>query len=115
MFIENFEMRLDTVLFRAKFCSSFRGARQLITHKKVFVNNNLITSNSYKLHAGDLIKLSKNRAIRQIVINSNGMIALKKRSIWPHPPKHLTINYRTLQIIVGSIKPANLGHYFFTI
>lgn len=113
LFIKNFEMRLDTVLFRAKFCSSFRAARQLIIHKKVFVNNKLITSNSYKLNTGDLISLNNNKTTTQIVKQNNALIAANARSIWPHPPKHLTINYKTLQIIVSTIEPANLGHYFF--
>lgn len=55
LFIKELETRLDTAIYRTYFSHSFRNARQLISHKKVYVNNKIIQSNSYKLKKGDII------------------------------------------------------------
>jgi small subunit ribosomal protein S4 len=39
--------RLQTILIKKRLAPTSRSARQLITHKKVFVNNNIIDSPSY--------------------------------------------------------------------
>ncbi|HTY44039.1 MAG TPA: 30S ribosomal protein S4 [Patescibacteria group bacterium] len=39
--------RLQTVLVEKRIASTLKGARQLITHKKVFVGNNIVNSPSY--------------------------------------------------------------------
>jgi len=59
-FIEKLETRLDTALYRAYFSHSFNNARQLISHKKVYVNNKIVQHNSYLLKKGDIITLDKN-------------------------------------------------------
>ena len=59
LFIQKLETRLDTALYRAHFSYSFKNARQLISHKKIYVNNKMIQFNSYKLKKGDLITLDK--------------------------------------------------------
>ena len=41
LFIKQLETRLDTALFRSYFSYSFKNARQLISHKKVYVNNKI--------------------------------------------------------------------------
>ncbi len=58
-FIEKLETRLDTALYRAYFSYSFNNARQLISHKKVYVNNKIVQHNSYLLKKGDIITLDK--------------------------------------------------------
>ena len=60
LFVKRLETRLDTALFRSYFSYSFKNARQLILHKKVYVNNKIIQYNSYLLKKGDLITLDKN-------------------------------------------------------
>lgn len=60
LFIKRLETRLDTALFRSYFSYSFKNARQLILHKKVYVNDKIVQSNSYLLKKGDLITLDKN-------------------------------------------------------
>jgi small subunit ribosomal protein S4 len=100
LFLELFERRLDTVLYRSKFAFSVRNARQLILHGKIFVNNKLIKTKSYVLRPGDTITIP--------FINFNLIRANIKRSVkWPVPPKHLTINYKILQIIFGVLKRTN--------
>ena len=59
LFIRQLETRLDTALFRSHFSYSFKNARQLISHKKVYVNNKIVQYNSYSLKKGDLITLDK--------------------------------------------------------
>lgn len=48
------ESRLDVLLFRCGFAVSIDAARQLISHKKVFVNGQLMTRPKYILQPGDI-------------------------------------------------------------
>lgn len=59
LFIEKLETRLDTALYRTYFSYSFNNARQLISHKKVYVNHKIVQHNSYLLKKGDLITFDK--------------------------------------------------------
>ena len=59
LFIRKLETRLDTALYRTHFSYSFKNARQLISHKKIYVNNKIVQYNSYVLKKGDLITLNK--------------------------------------------------------
>jgi len=93
LFVEKLETRLDTALYRTYFSDSFNHARQLILHKKVYVNNKIVQYNSYLLKKGDIITLNKN--IFHLVIPN-----ILKSKPWAMPPKHFHINYKTLQILV---------------
>lgn len=98
IFIEIFERRLDVVLYRAKFFNSLRSAQQSITHGKIVVNNTIVKKKNYLLNAGDLILLN----------SRNNKLAVEHYiDLWPLPPKHLLINYKTMQIIFGNIKNIN--------
>lgn len=103
--LNSLENRLDTVLYRAKFCNSLRNARQLISHKKITVNGYIIKTKSFFLKPGDLISVkSKNtRLVEKNIIAIN---------FWPIPPKHLYINYKTMQIVIGNINNTNLSTLF---
>ena len=105
VFIELFEKRLDTVLYRAKFCSSIRNSQQLIVHGKILVNNKKIKTKSYILKSGDLISVNPKYFT---IIEEN----IRQAQIWPIPPKHLFINYKTVQIVFGNIKHTNLFMLF---
>jgi ribosomal protein S4 len=104
LFLKLFEQRLDTILYRSKFSQSFRNARQLIVHGKVFVNKKKIKSPSFVLNPGDLITIDTSY---QYLVEKN----LKKAQTWPIPPKHLSINYKTLEIFFGTIPIKN---YYLT-
>lgn len=93
LFIEKLEMRLETALYRTYVSYSFNHARQLILHKKVFVNGKITQNNFYLLKKGDLITFDKD--IFKFV-TSNILMA----KFWPIPPKHFSVNYKTLQILV---------------
>lgn len=103
--LKTFERRLDVILYRAKFCESVRAAKQLIIHGKVFLNNKRTKNQSQLLNQGDLIFLDHKcfSLIEKNIAFSN---------LWPIPPKHLTINYKTLQIIVGDINRTNFSTYY---
>ena len=51
------ERRLDIILFRSNFVKNIITARQLISHKKILVNSQLISSPSYLLKPGDIISI----------------------------------------------------------
>jgi len=104
-FLELLEKRLDVVLYRAKFSTSIRSAKQLISHGKIYVNYKKVNSQSYNLKSGDIISIDYKFKflIEQNIANSE---------IWPIPPKHLIINYKTLQIIFGNLDNSTFASQF---
>ena len=103
-FLKIFESRLDTVLYRAKFTISIKAARQLIVHGKVFVNGIKIQSPLYKLKPGDHISIDYK-------ISSLIEKGIARSNTWPITPKHLIVNYKTLQIIFGTLDYAIFSSY----
>ncbi len=51
------ESRLDNVVFRAGFARTRREARQIVDHKTITVNGNIINIPSYLVKAGDVIEI----------------------------------------------------------
>ena len=106
VFLEYFEKRLDTVLYRSKFALTMRNARQLISHGHVSVNKKVVKNKAYTLMDGDLVSLNFNclEAYENNTFNS-----VK----WSIPPKHLIINYRTLEILfLNDITANNMANEF---
>jgi ribosomal protein S4 len=103
--LKYFESRLDTVLYRAHFSKSIKNAQQLISHKHVIVNNNIIKRKNYPLKKGDIIEI--NIKSRKLIKNN-----LRNTNFWPIPPNYLTINYKTLQIVFGNIEKTNFYRGF---
>lgn len=63
------EMRLDTVVYRAKFVPTVFSARQFISHKHVLVNGKKVNIASYTLSEGDVITLKeKSRQIPMVMV-----------------------------------------------
>lgn len=104
-FLSHFERRLDIVLYRSFFARSIRESKQLIVHNKIFVNNKLITFSSYELKSGDMISINP-LFFNYIEWN------IKKCLTEEILPKHLIINYRTLEIILGNMKNINFFSHF---
>ena len=94
MTLKFFESRLDVVLYRAGFTLSIRGSAQLILHSHVLVNKITIKIKSYILKPNDLIEITLLKKPRNLV-----KINLAKSNFWLVPPKHLIINFKTLQIL----------------
>ena len=104
--LQVFESRLDTIIYRAKFAPTIRSAQQLILHGKVYVNKTQIKSKSYLLKSGDIVNLD----LKSINLYEQYIINTIK---WSLPPKHLIINYKTLQIIfLGNIRLTNMANEF---
>lgn len=97
-----FESRLDTVLYRVGFSTSIREATQIILHGHILVNHCPVKTKSYVLKNNDLIEvqpsLKARKAIKKNLLTSN---------FWPIPPKHLLVNYRTLQILFNYSENSN--------
>ena len=109
---EFFESRLDSVLYKAKFCKSIKNAQQMISHNHVQVNGRVEKNKACNLKKGDIITF-KLEALTQIKTN------LKKTFnecpdliIWPVPPNYLNINYKTLEITMGDINNYNFSNLF---
>nr|YP_009394725.1 ribosomal protein S4 [Polysiphonia elongata]ARW63287.1 ribosomal protein S4 [Polysiphonia elongata] len=55
------EMRLDNTLFRLGIAPTIPAARQLVNHKHILVNNNIVSICSYQCKPGDTVTI-KNKA-----------------------------------------------------
>jgi ribosomal protein S4 len=104
-FFENFENKLSIVIFRSKFVKNLMQAHQAILHGKVLVNNKIVKSKSYSLKQGDIVSININdiNFIKENIKNITSQFL---------PPKHLIINYKTLQIYYSDIKYTNLSFLF---
>ncbi len=61
------ESRLDNVVFRMGLSNSRRGARQLVSHRHITVNGELVNVPSYALKAGDVIGVrEKSKSLQSI-------------------------------------------------
>jgi ribosomal protein S4 len=105
LFLESFENQLSTVIHRAKFSKSLREAQQFILHGKILINNKVVKSKIYTLKQGDIISVNLN----DIELIKKNIQSISKQYL---PPKHLLINYKTFQIVFGSIKHTNLSTAF---
>ena len=54
----NLESRLDSFIYRANFVKSIFHAKQVISHKHILVNNEIVNVSSYILSPQDIIKVS---------------------------------------------------------
>jgi len=75
------EARLDNTLFRMGFAPTRRAARQLVTHKHVCVNGEVVNIPSYSLLPGDAVEIrEKSKALE--VINTTIKQSGNKRFPW---------------------------------
>lgn len=112
IFVELFESRLDSVLYRSKVSPSVKNAQQLITHKHIKVNNLVERNKSHILKRGDCIKINS-KSVSIVKNNLNRQLEERPDSIlWPIPPNYLSINYKTLEIIFGDIKDFDFSSSF---
>ena len=98
-FLSFLEKRLDTVIFRMNLCRTFRQARQLITHRKIYVNGKLINIPSYRMKSGDIINIAPNIHKNFLSIVQKSLHSLKENSLCKTKALHLEINYKTLSAI----------------
>jgi small subunit ribosomal protein S4 len=67
-FINLLERRLDVILYRSQFVKNITLARQLITHKKVVVNQKIMSIPSYLAHPGDIISIPNSSTRKSSVL-----------------------------------------------
>ena len=103
---ENFvfflEQRLDSMVFRMNICSTFRQARQLILHHKVYVNHRCVNIPSYEVQPGDIIRISPHDSQTFQTLSRHALSFMTDHSskVLPKKPLHLEINYKTFQCII---------------
>ena len=75
------EARLDNTVYRLGIAPSRRAARQLVVHKHVTVNGNVVNIPSYSLRPGDVIGVrEKSKSLEAIAVSLSGRNA--KRFTW---------------------------------
>lgn len=58
-FLKLLELRLDNILYRLGFAPSRRTARQLITHRHVAINNEIVNIPSYRVKPGEMVQIAE--------------------------------------------------------
>jgi small subunit ribosomal protein S4 len=66
------ESRLDNVVFRLGLAASRPGARQLVTHKHIMVNGELVNIPSYQLRPGDIVSVREKSKSLEVISDSLG-------------------------------------------
>ncbi len=64
------ESRLDNVVFRLGIANSRRAARQLVSHRHITVNGNIVNIPSYSLKEGDIVAVREKSKSLQPIENS---------------------------------------------
>ncbi len=64
------ESRLDNVVFRLGISPTRRGARQLVLHKHILVNGDIVNISSFTLKAGDIVSVREKSKSLEVVVNS---------------------------------------------
>nr|CAL39326.1 small ribosomal protein 4 [Marsupella lacerata] len=80
------EMRLDNTIYRLGMASTIPGARQLVNHRHISVNNDIVDIPSYSCELGDIITV-KNKQKSQSIITKNINLFQKLKI-----PGHLTFD-----------------------
>lgn len=89
------EMRLDTICFSLGFASTIAGARQLVNHGHITVNNKVVDIASFQCQINDVIGV-KPKATSKNIVESN-----LKNVNFIDPPTHLTLDKTKLE---GTVK-----------
>ena len=74
------ETRLDNVVYRLGISPTRRGARQMVTHKHIVVNENITNIPSYSLKVGDIISVrEKSKSLEMVGVS---LVASTHESNW---------------------------------
>ncbi len=73
------ESRLDNVVYRAGFAKTRAGARQLVSHRHVTVNGELVNIPSYLLKAGDVVAIREKSKSLEVIADA---LATKSTYEW---------------------------------
>jgi len=76
------EARLDNVVYRMGFAATRAEARQLVSHKAILVNGNVINIPSYQVKPGDVVEI-RSRAKKQLRIKAAlDLVEQRQPSAW---------------------------------
>lgn len=75
------ERRLDNVVYRMGFGSTRAEARQMVSHKSILVNGNVINIPSFQVEAGDTVAI-REKSKNQLRIQSSLAIAANRPVDW---------------------------------
>lgn len=64
------EARLDNTVFRMGIAPTRRAARQLVTHRHIVVNGEVVNVPSYQLRAGDVVSVREKSKSLELISNS---------------------------------------------
>lgn len=95
--IQLLERRIDTIIYRINYASSFMEARQLINHGHILINGHYITKPSHLINIGDKIELTKKfyPLIKKSIIDK-----IKNKSLHINCPDYLEVNYNIFTAIL---------------
>ena len=101
IFLSLLERRLDIALYRLNWAPSIQSSKQLINHKKVFINFQIVSSPSYLLQPGDIISLcpQSQKSLRKQYFSSHIEGASSSRQFLQKKALHFEVNYKTFQAI----------------
>ena len=74
------EARLDNTVFRLGIAPTRRGARQLVSHRHITVNGNVVNIPSYTLRPGDVVAVREKSKSLEVV--SESVSNVRKRFNW---------------------------------
>ena len=79
--LQSLESRLDNVVYRLGIAPTRAAARQLVSHRHICVNGNVVNVPSYALKAGDVVSVrEKSKTLEVIVDSLSG--AARSRYAW---------------------------------
>ena len=64
------ESRLDNVVYRLGISPTRRGARQLVLHKHILVNGDVVNIASFTLKTGDIVSVREKSKSLEVIVNS---------------------------------------------
>ena len=68
--IDLLERRLDNVIYRLGLAPTRTGARQLVSHRHITVNGEIVNIPSYSLKTGDIVSVREKSKSLEVVVNS---------------------------------------------
>jgi small subunit ribosomal protein S4 len=95
--LEFLEMRLDNTLFRMGLAGTIPGARQLVNHGHIMVNDRVVDIASYQCRAGDVVKVRDRDRSRKLVETNMEYPGLANL------PSHLEFDKKTFTGKVNSV------------
>lgn len=70
IFLKLLEARLDNVVYRLGIAPTRSAARQLVSHKHITVNGNVVNIPSYSIRPGDVIAVRERSQSLEVIVNS---------------------------------------------